>query len=59
MGKEFETRLDATVEASPEQVWDAIATGPGVSSWFVGRTEIDGDSVRTAQPPCPRDPRLR
>src|SRR5262249_23637696 len=28
--------------------WDAIATGPGISSWFVGRTEIDGDTVRTA-----------
>jgi hypothetical protein len=48
MGKEFETHLDAVVQAGPEQVWDAIATGPGVSSWFVGRTEIDGDSVRTS-----------
>jgi uncharacterized protein YndB with AHSA1/START domain len=48
MGKEFETRLDAIVGATPEQVWDAIATGPGVSSWFVGRTEIDGATVRTA-----------
>jgi len=38
MAKEFETRLDAT----------ATATGPGVSSWFVGRTEIDGETVRTA-----------
>jgi uncharacterized protein YndB with AHSA1/START domain len=29
--------LDKTVEldASPEQVWDAIATGPGISAWFV------------------------
>jgi uncharacterized protein YndB with AHSA1/START domain len=48
VGKEFETRLDASVDATPEQVWDAIATGPGVSSWFVGRTEIDGDTVRTS-----------
>jgi uncharacterized protein YndB with AHSA1/START domain len=48
MGKEFETRLDAVVDATPAQVWEAIATGPGVSSWFVGRTEIDGDTVRTA-----------
>jgi uncharacterized protein YndB with AHSA1/START domain len=48
MGKEFETRLDAEVDATPEQVWAAIATGPGVSSWFVGRTEIDGDTVRTS-----------
>jgi uncharacterized protein YndB with AHSA1/START domain len=48
MGKDFETHLDATVPASPEQVWDAIATGPGISSWFVGRTEIDGATVRTS-----------
>jgi uncharacterized protein YndB with AHSA1/START domain len=48
MGKEFETRLDATVDTTPETVWHAIATGPGVTSWFVGRTEIDGDTVHTA-----------
>jgi len=29
--------LEKTVEldASPEQVWEAIATGPGISAWFV------------------------
>jgi uncharacterized protein YndB with AHSA1/START domain len=48
MGKPFETRLDAAVDATPEQVWQAVATGPGVSSWFVGRTEINGDTVRTS-----------
>ena len=48
MGKEFEMRLDGEVPATPRQVWEAIATGPGMSSWFVGRTEIDGDTVRTA-----------
>jgi uncharacterized protein YndB with AHSA1/START domain len=48
MGKDFETRLDATVPATEEQVWTAIATGPGISSWFVGRTEINGDAVRTS-----------
>jgi uncharacterized protein YndB with AHSA1/START domain len=48
MGKDFETRLDAEVPATPEQVWDAIATGPGISSWFVGRTEVDGATVRTS-----------
>jgi uncharacterized protein YndB with AHSA1/START domain len=47
MGKDFEEHLDATVPATPEQVWDAIATGPGISSWFVGRTQIDGTTVRT------------
>jgi len=48
MGKDFETRFDAQVPATPEQVWDAIATGPGISSWFVGRTEVEGTSVRTS-----------
>ena len=48
MGKEFEIRLDAEVPATPEQVWEAIATGPGISSWFIGRTEVDGNSVRTS-----------
>jgi uncharacterized protein YndB with AHSA1/START domain len=47
VGKEFETWHEAVVEATPEQVWEAIATGPGITSWFVGRTEVDGDAVRT------------
>ena len=48
MGKEFESHLDAQVPATPEQVWDAVATGPGISAWFVGRTEVDGETVRTS-----------
>lgn len=32
---------EAIVPGTPEQVWDAIATGPGVSSWFVP-CQIDG-----------------
>jgi uncharacterized protein YndB with AHSA1/START domain len=48
MGKDFETRHDLTVDATPEQVWQAIATGPGISSWFIGRTDVDGDTVRTS-----------
>ncbi len=32
-----ERRLEKSIEldASPEQVWEAIATGPGISTWFV------------------------
>jgi uncharacterized protein YndB with AHSA1/START domain len=32
-----EPELEKTVEldASPEQVWEAVATGPGISAWFV------------------------
>ena len=40
----FEVRDEITVDATPDQVWDAIASGPGVGSWLMGRTEIDSDS---------------
>jgi uncharacterized protein YndB with AHSA1/START domain len=36
----FELSLEIELAATPEQVWDAIATGPGVDSWFMGRTEL-------------------
>ena len=28
-------KLDFEVPGTPEQVWYAIATGPGISSWFI------------------------
>ncbi|WP_224369264.1 SRPBCC family protein [Hyalangium versicolor] len=34
-------QVEVEVPGTPEQVWEAIATGPGVSSWFVP-SEIDG-----------------
>ncbi|WP_372665031.1 SRPBCC family protein [Amycolatopsis kentuckyensis] len=42
MGHEFELTDSAEVDATPEQVWDAIATGPGIDSWFMGRNEVEG-----------------
>ena len=36
--------FEVEVPGTPEEVWDAIATGPGISSWFVN-TEIDGDRM--------------
>ncbi|MEU8816962.1 SRPBCC domain-containing protein [Actinoplanes sp. NPDC048796] len=48
MGKEYEIELDTTVDTDPEHVWNAIATGPGISSWYIGHTETDHDTVRTA-----------
>ncbi|MGK3202192.1 SRPBCC family protein [Amycolatopsis sp. MEPSY49] len=42
MGHEFERTDVAEVDATPEQVWDAIATGPGIDSWFMGRNEVEG-----------------
>ncbi|MBI3790276.1 MAG: SRPBCC domain-containing protein [Gemmatimonadetes bacterium] len=40
---EFEVELPGT----PEQIWQAIATGPGISAWFVPATfeEKDGQPV--------------
>jgi uncharacterized protein YndB with AHSA1/START domain len=37
----FEIRGEITVDATPDEVWQAIASGPGVDSWLMGRTEID------------------
>ncbi|GAB2607658.1 hypothetical protein Aab01nite_03250 [Paractinoplanes abujensis] len=48
MGKDYEVGIEATVPAGPDQVWDAITTGAGVSSWYIGRTDVTGSTVRTA-----------
>ena len=37
----FEINLETILPASPEQVWAAIATGPGIDSWFMGRNEVE------------------
>lgn len=37
----FEIRDEFTVDATPDEVWEAIASGPGVDSWLMGRTAID------------------
>jgi uncharacterized protein YndB with AHSA1/START domain len=41
MSHDFESIHDIDLDATPEQVWDAIATGPGMDSWFMGRSEIE------------------
>jgi uncharacterized protein YndB with AHSA1/START domain len=38
---EFEIRDEIELPATPEQVWAAIATGPGIDSWFMGHNEIE------------------
>jgi uncharacterized protein YndB with AHSA1/START domain len=40
----FEVRGEIAVDATPDQVWEAITSGPGVDSWLMGRTEIDSDN---------------
>ncbi|WP_213450635.1 SRPBCC family protein [Rhizomonospora bruguierae] len=50
MGHAWEQHDEVEVDATPEQVWQAIATGPGYDSWFMGRTEVEsgeGGAVRT------------
>ena len=37
-------QVEVEVPGTPEQVWDAIATGPGVSSWFVP-TRVETDAA--------------
>jgi uncharacterized protein YndB with AHSA1/START domain len=49
-GQPFEDRKDAEVPATPEEVWAAIATGPGIDSWFIGHNSVQpgpGGTVRT------------
>ena len=41
MAHEFELRKEITLEATPEQVWEAIATGAGIDGWFMGRNEVE------------------
>jgi uncharacterized protein YndB with AHSA1/START domain len=41
MSHDFEIADEITLDATPEQVWEAIATDRGVDSWFMGRTEIE------------------
>jgi uncharacterized protein YndB with AHSA1/START domain len=60
MGYEFEAHQEAALAATPEQVWAAIATGPGIDSWFMGRNEVvpgEAGAVWTAfggyHPECP------
>lgn len=41
-GRRF-VQVEAEVPGTPEEVWQAIATGPGISSWFVP-TEVPEDA---------------
>ena len=43
MGRPFEIRREIRLAASPEQAWEAIATGPGLTAWFMPM-DMDPDS---------------
>ena len=50
MGHAWENRDEVEVDATLEEVWAAITTGPGLDSWFMGRNEVRpevGGAVRT------------
>lgn len=42
-------QVEVEVPGTPEQVWQAIATGPGVSSWFVPTEMVMGDDGKPKQ----------
>ena len=47
-GKAFDLSYEQETAATPEQVWEAIATGPGLDAWFMGRNEVEpGEGGRT------------
>jgi uncharacterized protein YndB with AHSA1/START domain len=41
MGKPFELTYEREIDASLEEVWDAISTGSGLDAWFMGRNEVE------------------
>lgn len=53
MPHEFEVREEIALDATPEQVWQAIATGPGIDSWFMGRNEVEPREGGTARMTLP------
>lgn len=44
MPKPFEIRREIPLPASPEQLWEAVATGDGLAAWFMPM-EVDRDSA--------------
>jgi uncharacterized protein YndB with AHSA1/START domain len=49
MGKPFEIDMQLGVDAGPDDIWQAIATGPGIDSWFMVRDGIDARSGGTVR----------
>jgi uncharacterized protein YndB with AHSA1/START domain len=50
MAHPFEVRVERTVNATPEQVWEAVSTAAGLDAWFMGENELEprlGGAVRT------------
>jgi uncharacterized protein YndB with AHSA1/START domain len=41
MAKPFEVRYEIDVDATPEQVWEAISTPNGLDAWFMGENDVE------------------
>jgi len=53
LAHEFKVEEEIALDATPEQVWEAITTGRGMDGWFMGANEVDpreGGAVRTSLP---------
>ena len=62
MAHPFKVTDEFEVTATPEEVWDAIATGPGVDAWFMGVNEIEpreGGATRMQFRGSAEEPRSR
>ena len=60
MAHRFEITQDLEVGVTPEQVWEAIATGRGMDSWFMGQSEVEpreGGRAGGASADIPKIPR--
>jgi len=53
MAHPFEVRKEIELDATPEEVWEAITTGPGIDSWFMGRNEVEPREGGTARMTLP------
>ena len=50
MAKEFEIRREVELPATPEEVWEAVATGPGTASWLFPEEPGPNDLVEADRP---------
>jgi hypothetical protein len=51
MAREFECRREILLAATPEEVWDAVATSEGNAAWLFPN-HIDADAAKAWEPPA-------
>lgn len=54
MSREFELRKEVVLEATPEQVWEAISTAAGNTAWFQPIEDVDPDAANVVAWDPPR-----